>query len=127
MPATSQYVAMNDSSLAGQARVAEAAPELYPEPTRLSDLLGTSLGGLDPATEAAEVREACAQAIVGVLRRAGRSLATLDILDELGHRYHCWTSSTVRHTLADLVERGVLIERRDLRPHGYELAAAQSD
>jgi hypothetical protein len=86
-------------------------------PLRLSDLFGTPLPGALGTAD--EVRESCAQAILRVLRGPDHPLTTLDILDELGHRYHCWTSSTVRHTLADLVERGLVIERRDLRPHAY--------
>jgi Penicillinase repressor len=132
MPAPSQHLAMNDIDLPGPSsatavreQLAEPEHDLYREPTRLSDLFSTLPPGSDPAVAAAEVRDACAQAILGVLRRADRPLTTLDLLDELGHRYHCWTSSTVRHTLADLVDRGVLMERRDLRPHGYALAAGQ--
>jgi hypothetical protein len=111
MPATSESLAAN------------ARPFLGARPLRLADLFGTPLPGASGTAD--EVRESCGQAILRILRGADHPLTTLDILDELGRRYHCWTSSTVRHTLADLVERGILIERRDLRPHVYVPAAAQ--
>jgi hypothetical protein len=112
MPATTQPPAGSAGAFHGQ------------RPFRLADLFGTPLPG--PSGSADEIRRSCSQAILQVLCNADRPLTTLDILDELGHRYHCWTSSTVRHTLADLVERGLLIERRDLRPHCYEPASAQA-
>jgi hypothetical protein len=111
MPATNESLPGNPRHIPGA------------RPVRLSDLFGTALPGT-PGT-ADEVRESCAQATFRVLRGADQPLTTLDILDELGYRYHCWTSSTVRHTLADLVERGILIERRDLRPHVHLPAGAQ--
>jgi predicted transcriptional regulator len=67
----------------------------------------------------------CAQAILDICRRAGRPLSFLDILDELGHHYRGWTSSSVRHLLADLVERGLLQEHAELRPHAYTCGTEQ--
>ncbi len=78
-----------------------------------------------PAADADRVRRACAGAIVGVLRGAPRPLSALDLLDELGHRYRGWTSGLARHTLAELVDRGIVAQRRDLRPCSYALAAGQ--
>jgi hypothetical protein len=78
-----------------------------------------------PNTAADEVRRVCARLILDVLREADRPLTVLDILDDLGHNYRGWTSSAVRHTLAELVDLGVVAVRRDLRPCGYALADGQ--
>jgi predicted transcriptional regulator len=79
-----------------------------------------------PAVRADRVRLACGRAIVSVLREAGRPLTVLDLLDDLGRHYRGWTSSTVRHTLAELAERGVVAVRRDQRPCGYALGDGQT-
>jgi Fe2+ or Zn2+ uptake regulation protein len=68
----------------------------------------------------------CARAIVDVLREAGRPLTVLDLLDELGRHYRGWTSAAVRHTLADLVEQGVVTADHDARPCSYALAAGRT-
>ncbi len=78
-----------------------------------------------PAADADRVRCSCAGAIVQVLQGAPRPLSALELLDELGHRYRGWTSGLARHTLAELVDRGVVTERRDLRPCSYALTAGQ--
>ena len=78
-----------------------------------------------PNTVADEVWQSCARLILDVLRAADHPLTVLDILDDLGHHYRGWTSSAVRHTLAELVDRGVVTVRRDLRPCGYALAPGQ--
>src|SRR5262249_52789063 len=78
------------------------------------------------AADADPVRRARAGAIVQVLRGAARPLSALDLLVELGHRYRGWTSGLARHTLAELVHRGIVAERRDLRPCSYALAAGQA-
>jgi hypothetical protein len=78
-----------------------------------------------PNTAAEEVRQSCARLILDVLRAADHPLTVLDILDDLGHHYRGWTSSAVRHTLAELVDLGVVSVRRDLRPCGYALADGQ--
>jgi hypothetical protein len=74
-----------------------------------------------PNTAADEVRQTCARLILEVLGSAEHPLTLLDILDDLGHHYRGWTSTAVRHTLAELVDRGVVTVRRDLRPCGYAL------
>jgi hypothetical protein len=79
-----------------------------------------------PDTAADEVRQSCARLILDVLRPAEHPLTLLDILDDLGHHYRGWTSPAVRHTLAELVDRGVVAVRRDLRPCGYALAPGQA-
>jgi hypothetical protein len=78
-----------------------------------------------PNTAPDEVRQSCARLILDVLGTADHPLTVLDILDDLGHHYRGWTSSAVRHTLAELVDRGVVTVRRDLRPCGYALAVGQ--
>jgi hypothetical protein len=78
-----------------------------------------------PNAAADEVRRSCARLILDVLRAADRPQTVLDILDDLGHHYRGWTSSAVRHTLAELVDLGVVTVRRDLRPWGYALADGQ--
>lgn len=78
-----------------------------------------------PAARADAMRRACAGAIVRVLRGAVRPLSALELLDELGHRYRGWTSALARHTLAELVGRGIVAERRDLRPCSYALTTGQ--
>jgi hypothetical protein len=78
-----------------------------------------------PAARGEQVQRACAGAIVQVLRGAVGPLSALELLDELGHRYRGWTTGLARHTLAELVGHGIVIERRDLRPCRYALAAAQ--
>lgn len=79
-----------------------------------------------PAARAAAMRRACAGAIVRVLGGAARPLSALELLDELGHRYRGWTTALARHTLAELVGRGIVAERRDLRPCSYALTAGQA-
>ena len=79
-----------------------------------------------PAAHAAAMRRTCAGAIVRVLGGAARPLSALELLDELGHRYRGWTSALARHTLAELVGRGIVAERRDLRPCSYALTAGQA-
>jgi hypothetical protein len=71
------------------------------------------------------VRLACTRAVLHELREAGHPLTLLDLLDALGHHYRGWTSSAVRHTLAELTDRGVIVVRRDQLPCGYELRQGQ--
>ena len=89
---------------------AGAEPLLRPGPDRAAD----------------EVRQSCARLILDVLRPAEHPLTLLDILEDLGHHYRGWTSPAVRHTLAELVDRGVVAARRDLRPCGYALTPGQA-
>ena len=82
--------------------------------------------GPGPDTAADEVRRSCARLILDVLQPAEHPLTLLDILDDLGHHYRGWTSPAVRHTLAELVDRGMVTVRRDLRPCRYALARGQA-
>src|SRR5690242_19071779 len=72
-----------------------------------------------PAGRAAAMRQTCAGAIVRVLSGSARPLSALELLDELGHHYRGWTTALARHTLAELVGRGIVAERRVLRPCSY--------
>lgn len=91
----------------------------------LTDLRPAPLAAPPSVGHADRVRLACTRAVVDVLREAGHPLTLLDLLDDLGHHYRGWTSSTVRHTLAELIDRGVIVVRRDQRPCGYELQPGQ--
>jgi hypothetical protein len=68
-----------------------------------------------------EILVKCGQDIQRVLREVGRPLTTLEILDELVQRHLSWRESTVSHTLADLMDRGVIHGSRDSGPRRHRL------
>jgi hypothetical protein len=74
---------------------------------------------------AQEVLARCGQDIVRVLREVGRPLTTLEILDELVHRHLNWRESTVSHTLAELMDQGLVRETKGDGPHRYALLTPQ--
>jgi hypothetical protein len=67
----------------------------------------------------------CAQDIVRVLREVGRPLNTLEILDEMVHRELRWRESVVSHTLAELMDHGLVENIGDGGLHRYRLKGSQ--
>jgi hypothetical protein len=80
-------------------------------------------GALPPARE---VLARCGQDLVRVLREVGRPLTTLEMLDELVHRHLNWRESTVSHTLAELIDQGLVQEKAEDGPRRYILVPATS-
>jgi hypothetical protein len=70
---------------------------------------------------AQEVLARCGQDILRVLREVGRPLTTLEILGELVHRHLNWRESTVSHTLAELIDQGLVQEKADDGPRRHML------
>jgi hypothetical protein len=70
---------------------------------------------------AREVLARCGQDIVRVLREVGRPLTTLEILDELVHRHLNWRESTVSHTLAELMDQGLVQDKTSEGPRRHML------
>lgn len=59
--------------------------------------------------------------IIGVIRSAGQRLVTKQVMAELRQVYGAASEGTTKVTLAGLVRRGLLSNRRDVRPNGYGL------
>ena len=83
----------------------------------------TDHAALPPARD---VLVRCGQDLVRVLREVGRPLTTLEILDELVHRHLNWRESTVSHTLAELIDQGLVQEKAGDGPRRYLLTSPSS-
>jgi hypothetical protein len=59
--------------------------------------------------------------IVNVLREAGERMSTMEILTALENKDRAVSQGTTKVTLATLVRRGILTNRRDVDPPGYGL------
>ena len=79
---------------------------------------------LPPATEPEAERDdvgQCKQDVRMLLQEVGHRLVTRQILDAFRQRDVHWGESTVKRILAEMVARGELSSRQDLRPRGYGL------
>ena len=74
-----------------------------------------------PGPPAREVLAQCGHDIVRILREVGRPLTMLEILDELVHRHLNWRESTVSHTLAELMDQGLVREKINDGPRRHML------
>jgi hypothetical protein len=92
------------------------------EPTRFSEAPANAA-----PVPAQEVLTGCAQDIVQAFREVGRPLTTLEILEELVRRELRWRESTVAHTLAHLIDHGLVRNIGDGGLHRYQLRAPASE
>jgi hypothetical protein len=63
----------------------------------------------------------CAREIKETLRGVGHRLTTAEVLRELSRRGYKWGESTVKQTLATLVDTDEIDNRQDVNPRGYGL------
>lgn len=122
-----QLAVLDRQVLALQEQLAEIRQQLSGLARQVGPLLEGSAAAAraaEPTAQdlASEVLADCAHDIVRVLHEVGRPLTPLEILDELVRRQLRWRENTVRHTLAELLDRG-LVTTGGNTLHSYALAA----